>query len=853
MAFPTVAPTSGVTMASCGHEEPFFIGDLATAASDCALSCPTGTFSSGGQAVGGHCTPCLTVGCAACSEEFCSRCLPLHTAADNQCIYFAVAMAAALSVLAAGLFLCTLLWQYCAAAISNRGEDQDVLKEALAHRRRARLHDYSVNGSPLYSMKDTRLIFHNVAGVGVMLYFRFVGLTQVLCFITSLCLLLKICLPRLVGGQVSADQASAAQAVATYAVCLLVVLSWARSQDRLTKRILDDEPQLQNYALLAEGLPKSARSAHEVKAYFESVLGAEMEGVSIAYDHSEELEFVRDRISRAVEKADVHLGVYHAHLAGPESTTVESQDGYVIDCFPCSGRAFLVFSCESDRAACQRRFDDVGRRFHAARGGAGSDDEEDGAAETANAAGNEGGFGTDDGSDEAQALLRRVTTTKNKAKRSKLERAALFRGKHAIRVQPAPEPFGIQWHNYVVRRNATWNWLGIVFCVLVLAVLVCGGVFVPAVMYEMTYANMSPGTQDQLVFALLEQAAVSVCIATSNRLYVLALRRAAEASGYLNRVSEDVGFVICSLLLFLLNALVPLIIASAYAASEETVVLARLAVEWLFHLLWVNLLVTEVDHVAAPAWRFWSARFWLQERSSDITVREALPVLVGESFRFAARYTDILHSLSITCIMIALDPTSMYVLVAHCLMLLYAIYVFWVDKYMFLRMSSGTFACCHFLDVLARVILVVPLSALLVWVLKELGVALGSRMFRGCVGGHVLVVGVTLAAMARLGATRGEPQRTGKQEVPYVEAATIAPYNYFNTNHVHVLRCMHFPSILVPPIFPYVPGKEYLQGGQFADNDGAVPLRETLLLLARAPMLQSGGAHPRRSLVYPGI
>ena len=62
------------------------------------------------------------------------------------------------------------------------------------------------------------------------------------------------------------------------------------------------------------------------------------------------------------------------------------------------------------------------------------------------------------------------------------------------------------------------------------------------------------------------------------------------------------------------------------------------------------------------------------------------------------------------------------------------------------------------------------------------------------------------------------------------QVASITACNYFNTNHAHVLRTLHFPSIVgaselcaptrfelklskvVPPVYPYLPGKEYLHG-----------------------------------------
>merc|ERR1719460_679999 len=97
--------------------------------------------------------------------------------------------------------------------------------------------------------------------------------------------------------------------------------------------------------------------------------------------------------------------------------------------------------------------------------------------------------------------------------------------------------------------------------------------------------------------------------------------------------------------------------------------------------------------------------------------------------------------------------------------------------------------------------------------------------------GNVLV----FVGLLRLGQRTHRPARE-LSDVPYVEVASLTPYNYFNSNPVHVLRSLQFPSIVVPPIYPYRPGKEYMQGGQFADYDDSVRLRQTLMLLVRSPL-----------------
>jgi len=82
-----------------------------------------------------------------------------------------------------------------------------------------------------------------------------------------------------------------------------------------------------------------------------------------------------------------------------------------------------------------------------------------------------------------------------------------------------------------------------------------------------------------------------------------------------------------------------------------------------------------------------------------------------------------------------------------------------------------------------------------------------------------------------------DPQRE-LSDVPYVEVAAVTACNYFNTNYAHVLRTLHFPSIVVPPVYPHLAGKEYLHGGQFADHDDTVHLRETLMLLCKSPFAE---------------
>merc|ERR1719428_2481776 len=260
----------------------------------------------------------------------------------------------------------------------------------------------------------------------------------------------------MVSGHDSMQFATLVLSVAQYVVCLLVTVRFMWTQGRVVKSDVEEEPHLRNYALVAEGFPKSARSPHEVKAFFESILGFEIEGVSIAYDLIEEIEFIEDRVQRVVEKADCHLGVYPAELSGLEGHVGDSQDGYVLDCLMNSGYAFIVFSREEDREFCLRRFAEIDRQYRQ---------------------GPTGGGGDADSDDDEAVLL----PGKNKNKAGGPSRAVLFRGKFPIRVGHAPEPSGIQWRNFTVLRGAKVVRVAVTFAVAMLSVLVTSSVmFAPS-------------------------------------------------------------------------------------------------------------------------------------------------------------------------------------------------------------------------------------------------------------------------------------------------------------------------------------------------------------------------------------
>eukprot|EP00419_Tripos_fusus_P083123 CAMPEP_0172944712 /NCGR_PEP_ID=MMETSP1075-20121228/226185_1 /TAXON_ID=2916 /ORGANISM="Ceratium fusus, Strain PA161109" /LENGTH=391 /DNA_ID=CAMNT_0013806143 /DNA_START=521 /DNA_END=1693 /DNA_ORIENTATION=+ len=365
-------------------------------------------------------------------------------------------------------------------------------------------------------------------------------------------------------------------ALLMYLLSLTAVVRWAASQDNVTRTDIQQEPHLRHYALMAQGFPKSTRSAHEVKAFFESVLGFEVEGISIAFDHSEEVEFVQERISRVIEKSDAQLGVYPAELAALEAHVGESQDGYILDCLLCSGYVFIVFSREEDREFCMRRFAEINQQMHSRQPSYQQDSDSD--------------------NEEAQALL---------DNRSGSSRAVLFRGKFQIGVGHAPEPCCIQWQNFLARKRAKLVRVVAMFLGSLMLVLVTGAVvFAPAVLYEMSYVDIQKPSKSQLRIALLEQAVVVVSVAVGNRLLVGALLRVTQLSAFVEKANEDCAFMVCAFFVTLLNSTAPLIVASIVAAPS-TQVTRPLAVRWLFATLWTCMLVTEFAGLFSQTFTYW--------------------------------------------------------------------------------------------------------------------------------------------------------------------------------------------------------------------------------------------------------
>jgi len=723
-----------------------------------------------------------------------------------------------MALFALSFCLCGVLRCCCMGLMTAR--NPGVLQEAIAHRRRAKVHDYSLPGNPFYAYDETNVRNQSISGVGPQLFFRFVIFIATLCFLLVALLVLGYFLPKM--AFIPKERLGLIMAVFAcvfYGLYWLAVVCWMCCQDSIVRADVEEEPHLRNYALVSEGYPKSARSPHEVKAYFESILGFEIEGVSITYDYVEEQNFIADRLGRIVETADTHLGVYPSELAGidPERHAA-SQDSHLLDCLMNAGYAFVVFSREEDREFCSRRFAEIDRQVKQGLHRISDKDSSD--------------------SDEEEKVSLLNGAGRAKRQHGGASRAVLFRGKFPIRVGSAPEPSGIQWRNFAVRRGAKAIGVAITLLVVLMLVAVFGAVmFAPAVLFEMTYLDIRNPNSGQWMVATVEQGIVSASIAIGNYLLVCVLAWAAARSGFLQQVNEDSVLVVCAFFATLLNSTVPLIIASIVARSEDMTITRRLTVAWLFQILWMCMVVNEVLACFLPSWAYWGAYFWIRN-SKYASVRESEPLMASLEFPLAARYVDMLLLLALLCVMVAVYATSLYTIAAHCLMLAYSIYVFFVDKYRFLRVNRHTYYMSSKLDSTVHYLFVVMIGILSVFPLRQpyFSTRKPWTTWYPWVSICIFVVNIFFWPLVVWVSQKcNEPHRE-LSDVPYVEVASLTPYNYFNLNPVHVLRTLHFPSIVVPPVYPYLPGKEYLHGGQFADYDDSVRLRETLMLLVKMPL-----------------
>jgi len=819
-------PQSWTPVNPCDHRiaSPYYIGALRNAAANCTAQCPTTTYPDNAQV----CHPCAVVGCATCSRTTCSDCLIFHLRVGNQCLFLYVALFAAILIFVVCFCLCGVL-RFCFLALLS-ARSPNVLKEALAHRRRAKVHDYALPGNPFYAFDDTSLRRQNITGIGAMLYFRFVSFTTLLCFLLLALLALGYFMPLVVDKDLL-GLATLAHSVGLYMVCWIAVVSWMCSQDRAARADVEEFPHLRNYALVAEGFPRSAKSPHEVKAFFESILGFEIEGVSIAYDYVEEEEFVEDRIARTVEKADTHLGVYPSELASLDSPIADSQDSYMLDCLMNSGFAFIVFSREEDREFCVRRFAEIDRQVKQGFSRVTTDDsDEEEGEETSRLLGQSGGSGK----------ARRVKSSSGGVAGGGPSRAVLFRDKFPIRVGQAPEASSIQWRNFAVRRGAKALRVAVTLLVALLLVMVLGAVmFAPAVLYQMSFMDVRKSSRSQWQFAALEQGVIAASIAVGNCILIAALRRASERSGFLQKVNEDAVSAVCTFCTMILNSSAPLLVAAFVAGSEDLRATRELATTYLFQVMWMCMFVSEAGNILLATWSFWSSYFWIRQ-SDYASVRESEPLITTPEFPIAIRYVDLLHALCLLCAMIACDSRSLYTIAGQCLMLMYSVYVYFMDKYNFLRVNRPTFYMSPRMDGTVHYLLVFHIALLSLVPLQQLHYTLPQRfavLKWPWLNVIIFVFNILLFfSLVRIIQKCNDPVRE-LSDIPYVEVASLTPSNYFNTNPVHVLRALHFPSIVVPPIYPYLPGKEYLHGGQFADYDDSVRLRETLMLLVKTPLI----------------
>lgn len=587
-------------------------------------------------------------------------------------------------------------------------------------------------------------------------------------------------------------------------------MSWVRGQ---TATLRDDAASvhLRNYAVVATGFPKSARSPHEIKSYFESVLGFEVEGAAVAYDFAEEHTFVLDRLNHLLEKADVELGVYASDLASQQRVN-ESQDGHVLDCILNAGAAFVVFERESDREFCLRRFHEIELQQVAL-------------GRTGMKKGSQTGEGVHDvePADEDAAIPQGAAKTRN----------VLFRGKYRVAVSPAPEASSVLWHNFRTgARGGKLVQLAIAWLFAFVAVVAVGSVvFAPAVLYTLSLTNLRKESvlQSQWLLGEMERAIVSLSITIFNRAADGGLQQVVRATGFLQQPHQDSVALVVSCSIVALQLFFFLAVAAIVADLEHMILIPELCAAEIFQLLWMSMLVSEILYGALPSSEYWRA-YYAVRRSRYVSVREAEQLLASTPFPLVTGYVDAIQHLLLFAALIAANPASSYALAGAVLLILHSVYAYFAQKYRFLRTHRHHYCTSPKMDLTAQYGLVCPLAVFAyIPIRAALSVLDTYTAFALGVLNLLLLIGIVRVSHAK-------PPPREWTDIPYVEVAARVPWNYFNTNPVHVLRCVHFPSIVVPPVYPYAPGKEYMQGGMFADYDDAVRLQETLMLLVKNPL-----------------
>merc|ERR1719247_3289116 len=113
----------------------------------------------------------------------------------------------------------------------------------------------------------------------------------------------------------------------------------------------------------------------------------------------------------------------------------------------------------------------------------------------------------------------------------------------------------------------------------------------------MSFMDVRKTSRAQWQLAAMESGVVAASVAIGNVILITALRRAAEKSGFLQKVNEDVVFAVCSFCTIVLDSTAPLLVAALVAGSEDLRATRQLATIYLFQVLWMCMFVTEAANL----------------------------------------------------------------------------------------------------------------------------------------------------------------------------------------------------------------------------------------------------------------
>ncbi|CEL99542.1 unnamed protein product [Vitrella brassicaformis CCMP3155] len=594
-----------------------------------------------------------------------------------------------------------------------------------------------------------------------------------------------------------------------YGLIMLATCVFAAIQRCHERRFYHEDNTLANYVALARGFPRDATYEEEIRTYFEKLLGQDIVGVSIAYDLWNEGDIIERLMDRHLELRDLSQGTYspmlsrlmlkttdEEHNAEAEELRLLREKALQVES---SGYAFVVFHTDSSKWRAVDIFADLRER------------ETDAEAAVAEAE----VFDEDEDLDGSLVAER-------EAERDRLA-VWRFRGKYQIHLKDFPmEPTMIQWENFGLgkpERLLRFFW-GI--CVMCISVFVWSIIFYGPYAFYYTALTQVPGKRP----SFLEDTFLGLIIAVGNGIMGEIVFRVGYWVGFQRKDSVDKYILVLNYITVMVNTLLDLYLGyvaaegrvrdNAFLGQRHTGEEGHFA-EITFGLLIPGTLVLPylalplVTHLAP-----WLVGRWVLRYSKrDMAARPAEKMLEPPIVDLPCKYGDLVINASVCLVMLFLVTDLAWPIFLF--LIVFCIYTYWMDKWLFLRHSKRTFFSTSAVDDMVLRMWVVPTG-----VLAACPVYWGARRqvwewwyIPIAIAAHTVVYGLLLEVLIPWLV----PLYKDEKDEVYDEVRSYLPYDAFNTNPIHVLKSQQGATTDEAPLVYYEPGKDYLQGERFGSYE----------------------------------